>query len=181
MWFIEDPVTPLLPLALISLVCIGWWNSSRRAAPLGLLALCCLIAAAGFAIDGLVVTDAEHVANLSRQLVDDFVRQRPDGAEKFDPAAPHLKGLYLAGLKLVELRDVRMTDVSTQLTNEGTVARCRFRVNADVSLVGKGSAGRHPARFELVWTRSGEQWLVTDVVRLHPIKDEEMPPLATDR
>ena len=68
--------------------------------------------------------------------------------------------------------DIRVTDVSVQLTNEDSRAITHFRANATVSASGVGG-GYHPSRWELTWQKEGDEWKITRTKYLNVMTVDE--------
>jgi hypothetical protein len=175
MWFTEDPWPPMFACGLAALLAVAFWSNSKRAlhlaAAMGLLAL----GGAIFVAEQVIVTPAEQVEGLVAQLCDDFRRKSPATLEHISASAPELKLMCQGAMALVEVQDdLRLTDLSTKLTNDDSRAVCHFRANAGLSVAGYGDVGRQPSRFELTWAKEPAGWKVITIRRLHPIRNEEL-------
>lgn len=175
MWFTEDPWPPMFICGLGALLAVAFWSASKRAVhlllALGLLALGGII----YVAEQMILTPAEQVEALVAQLCNDFQRNDPATLDHFSDSAPELKLMAQAAMALVEIHDLRLTDMHTRLTNNNTRAICHFRANAGLSVRGFGEVGHQPARFELTWAKEPAGWKIVAVKRLNPIRDEEMP------
>jgi hypothetical protein len=166
MWFIEDALTPAAILAAAGVFAIlsGWSAGRTRTAVIGFLML--VLGAASFGIDAMILTERERLETELRQLCDDFRFKRAGTLDYF--ATPALKAMVTAALALVTVEDApRITDVRTEITNQGSRAQMHFRANATIK-VGGDYAGYQPTRFRLTWSREPDGWKIINVTRLHP-------------
>ncbi|MDZ4689314.1 MAG: hypothetical protein SH850_29920 [Planctomycetaceae bacterium] len=175
MWFTEDPWPPMFVCGLAALLAVAYWSNSKRVLHLvlavGLLALGAII----YVAEQVLVTPAEQVEALVAKLCDDFRHKSPATLDHFSDSAPELKLMCQGAMALVEIKDdLRLTDMSTKLTNDDSRAVCHFRANAGLSVAGFGDVGHQPARFELTWAKEPAGWKIITVRRLHPIRNEEL-------
>lgn len=173
MWFIEDALTPAAILAAAGVFTIlsGWSAGRGRIAAIGFLML--VLGAASFGVDAMFLTERERLETELRQLCDDFRNKRAGTLDYF--ATPALKAMVTAAMALVTVEDdPRITDVRTEITNEGSRAQMHFRANATINVQGFGQAGYQPSRFRLTWSREPEGWKIINVTRLHPVQDKEL-------
>lgn len=176
MWFTEDPWPPMLICGLAGLLAAAWFVSSRRLLAIGVAVLLFAAGAAIYFVELAIVTPAEEVEQLTVQLCHDFQQQKPQVLEAFSPSRPELRNQCAAALMLVKVDpDLRVTDLTSRVTNAGSRGVCRFRANATISLMGHGSVGHQPARFEITWAREPEGWKIIEVQRLHVLRDEPLP------
>ena len=179
MWFTENAWPPMLIAGLAALVCLALWNSNRRGLHL-VAALVCLLLCAGFYfLERAIVTEGERLQQLVVSLCDDFRNKRPATVNYFSDAAPENKMLVLGAMAIVTIHDdLRLTDFSTNLTNQNSRGTVYFRANATLSVVGAGDVGHQPARFALTFRREQGEWKIIEIERLHPLTGEKMPMLA---
>lgn len=179
MWFTEDPWPPMLLLGLGAIIAMAFWSSSKRVLPLGVAALCCVLAGGVYLLDAAIITPAEQVEGLVVRLCQEFRRKDPQALDHFSASAPELRALCATAMEMVEVDDdLRLTDFQTRVTNQDSRAVTHFRANATLRVQGFGSVGRQPARVELTWAKEGSDWKIIALRRLNPVKDEEMPVLA---
>lgn len=175
MWFTEDPWPPMLIFGLLGLIALGAWLSSKRLLYLSFAVAAILMAAGSYFLEQVIVTPGEQVEALVAQLCDEFRRKDPQVLTHFSAQSPELSLMCQTAMTLVEIDDdLRLTDFQTQVTNAGSRAVCHFRANATLNVAGFGKVGHQPARFELTWIREGDDWKISKVRRLHPLKDEEL-------
>lgn len=175
MWFTENPWPPMLLAGLAALVLLGVWNSSRRAIPLVAAIVCLLLGIGIFYLERSIETEGERLQKIVVALCDDFQHRRPATLNYFSNKAPATKALVLAAMALVEVGDdLRLTDFSTNVTNQNSRATVHFRANATISVVGQGPVGHQPARVVLTFQKEEDQWKIIEVERLHPISGEKM-------
>ena len=181
MWFTENAWPPMLIAGLAALVCFALWNSNRRGRHL-VTALVCLLLCAGFYfLERAIVTEGERLQQLVVSLCDDFRNKRPATVNYFSDAAPELKVLVLSAMALVKIHeDLRLTDFSTNLTNQNSRGTVHFRANATLSVTGHGKVGHQPARIVLTFQREQGEWKIIEVERLHPLTGEKIETLAQD-
>ncbi len=182
MWFTENAWPPMLIAGLAALVCLALWNSNRRGIHL-VAALVCLLLCAGFYfLERAIVTEGERLQQVVVSLCNDFRNKRvAETVNHFSNAAPGLKVQVLAAMAMVTIHDdLRLTDFSTNLTNQNSRGTVHFRANATLSEVGQGNVGHYPSRFVLTFQREQGEWKIIEVERLHPLTGEKMDTLASE-
>lgn len=161
--------TPLWLLGLLAITAVALWVSGNgrqekrlQYAAYGLIA----VAVALFLVSGFVDTDREKVAKRTRQVV--------EAVEKKDRAAlarllhPDVTLMWMRKQQIVDragtaVDEFRLSNVRT--TSLDTVQPNRAEVVVDVAVAATvESAGRDaPTTWELVWARSGNEWLLRDI------------------
>lgn len=174
MWFTENPWPPVLICCALSAAALATWFSRRETKWLT-LGLGGLLLAAGFWwLERQIVTDRERVEQLVVTLVDEFQRKDREAViAHFSPQAPEWRVLVGKALDLVEIKDVKVRDLSVRMTSNNAQAVSHFRANGTVIFAGNAS-GYQPSRWELTWRRERGEWKVIDVVRLNPLRDERL-------
>ena len=182
MWFTENAWPPMLIAGLAALVCLAMWNSNRRGLHL-VAALGCLLLCAGFYfLERAIVTEGERLQKIVVSLCDDFRHKRvAETLNHFSNAALKEKALVLGAMAMVDVHeDLRLTDFSTNLTNQNSRGTVHFRANATLSVPSQGYVGHHPARIVLTFQREQGEWKIIEVERLHPLTGEKMDMLSRD-
>ncbi len=175
-WLYENPLPELLICGVLAGVCaLAAFQKQRGAILIGTLLFLVLGVGAWF-LDRGVQTDREAVEFALHDLVADFQRNDLEGAlEHISPQEMGLRGLLELATHNVDIaEDYRITDVSTELSNENSIARTHFRVNATVSITGYGNQGRKPSRWEAQWQKTDEGWLMTDIAELDVVTGREV-------
>ncbi|MEK6262886.1 MAG: hypothetical protein AABP62_30170 [Planctomycetota bacterium] len=183
MWFTENAWPPMLIAGLAALVCLALWNSNRRRRHLVAAFVCLLLCPGFYFLERAIVTEGERLQQVVVSLCDDFRNKRvAETVNYFSDAAPELKVQALSGMALITIDDdLRLTDFSTNLTNQNSRGTVHFRANATLSYIGQGNLGRAPARFVLTFRREKGEWKIIEVERLNPLTGERMQLLATQR
>ena len=182
MWFTENAWPPMLIAGLATLVCLALWNSNRRGIHL-IAALICLLLCAGFYfLERAIVTEGERLQQIVVSLCNDFRNKRvAETVNHFSNAAFKEKALVLAAMAIVDVReDLRLTDFSTNLTNQNSRGTVHFRANATLAMPSQGDVGHYPSRFVLTFQREQGEWKIIEVERLHPLTGEKMQMLARE-
>ena len=189
MWFTEDAWSPIILCLVVGVIFFIAWSTTQR--PRFLTAIPVLIVAAIviYFAEQSIVTDRERVETTLNDLVATFVDEshsfgQPGTGATVEPkcldffSAQNIKDRtrVLAALLFVSVdEDLRVTDVSVQLTNENSRAITHFRANATVT--GGGFSGYHPSRWELTWQKEAGEWKVTRTKFLNIMTgDEQMIP-----
>lgn len=174
MWFTENPWPPVLICVVLSVAALATWVSRRQTQWLALGSLALLLAAGIWWLERRIVTDREQVEQLVVTLVDEFQRKDREAVlSHFSPQAPEWSLLVGKALDLVEIKDVKVRDLSVRMTSNNAQAVSHFRANGTVIFAGNAS-GYQPSRWELTWRRERGEWKIIDVVRLNPLRDEPL-------
>ncbi len=174
MWFTENPWPPIVISALIALVFLGMWNSNRRGLhlviALGFIGLCFVL----YPLERSIITEGERVQLRVEQLCYDF-RDKKDIRGYVSDTREDLKTLFEEAGQLITIQsDLRLSDFSTRLLNEGQRATVHFRANATVRIRDAGDVGYQPARLILTLEREKGEWKIIEVERLNPINGKRM-------
>ncbi|HVW02762.1 MAG TPA: hypothetical protein VHB77_20560 [Planctomycetaceae bacterium] len=172
-WLTENPWPVAILCGLAALVFVGIWSSNKRAAHLLAALVCLLIGASLFVIEGLIQTDAERVEQDVHRLVDAFERKDLEQVNAMiSPQLDTLRTSIATAAKMVDVKAIRVSDLSVEMREHHTRAISQFRANGEV--VFGGSMHHAATRWRITWERDGEKWIVTRVVRLDPIRNEEV-------
>jgi len=176
-WLTENPWPLAILCGLVALVFIVLWSNNKRGAHLLAALVCVFLAAVVFVAESMVQTDAERVELQVHRLVEAF--ERKDIDEVFSMLSPQLDKLRTAvktASGMVDVKEIRVSDLSVELREHHTRAISQFRANG--TIVVSGSTHHAATRWRMTWERDGERWIVTRVSRLDPIRDEEVPLLS---
>ena len=175
MWFIEDPWPPLFIGTLCGIVLLVVWAANARRSMLRGGLLCLLIGGSAWPIDMLVVTDAEQVELLVTDLADSVVAGNIEATlSHISEREVALRLAVTAGMNLVTVQNVRITDTSVEMLADNSRAKVHCRANGTLS-IGNVSMSRHfPSRWNLTWQREGDEWKIIEVQRLNVVTGEEV-------
>ncbi|RPI74071.1 MAG: hypothetical protein EHM42_15760 [Planctomycetaceae bacterium] len=174
MWFTENPWPPVLICCVLAAAALATWVSQRQMKWLyvGLGGL--LLAVGLWQLERKIVTDRERVEQLVVDLVKEFQnKDREAVLAHFSPQALLWREMVSRAFDLVEIKDVRVTDLAVRMTAQNSEALSHFRANGTVVFAGAAS-GYQPSRWQLTWRRESGEWKVIDVVRLNPLRDEPL-------
>lgn len=187
MWFTEDAWSPIIACVLLAALCfvIAWMAQKPKL--LSAVALLLVAAVAIFFVEQAIVTDLEHVEGQLIELVDTFVREtqanpkaaQPQCVRFFSERNDRDKARIAAAVALVRVDSVRVTDVQTKVTNQGTRAITLFRANGTVSIGSEG--GQYPTRWELSWQKEAGEWRITTTRMLNAVNGTEIGIPRVDR
>lgn len=163
-WLYENPLPELLICGVLAAAfMVVALQKQRGVFLLGTLAFLLLGGALWF-LDRGRKTDREAVEFAVHDIVLNFEQNDIDGTLKYiSPRAIALRTRATLGIQLVDVEDVRVTDVSVDFSNQNSIARSHFRVNATVSLESRGSIGHQATRWRAQWQKSDQGWLMTDI------------------
>lgn len=174
MWFTENPWPPILIAGVLALICLAVWSSSRRSLFL-MLAIAFGASCGGiYFLERAIVTEGERVQQRVVQLCEDFRDKKPVVLDYVSDSRPALKVLFGTALATVTIRDLRLSDFQSTVTNENSRATVHFRANATVNVVGYGDVGYQPARLILTFQREKGEWKIIEVERLNPLNGKRM-------
>ena len=165
------------PLAIAFLLGAAFcaWNASRTQTGIAwkLCGVCLLLAVLPFVTDQLVETDREQV---TEHLVELAEAVRSNNTSKVLGFVKGMDGdahqTVEEGMKRVNIRSLRIKDVRIDASSgEGT---SDFRANGSVDVTGIVSDKHVATRWVLDWSRLGDEWKVTKITRLDPLKGEPM-------
>jgi hypothetical protein len=196
MWFTETAWPPAILLCVAAVLFFVGWLSRRKAAflagAIGCLALCGVV----FVIEQQIVTEREKVEQRLLEFTAAFQRdslrqgvanlllggREPECFQMIGAHADEVRRMAAQALAMVDVADdVRISDVRTKLTNQGSRAITQFRASATVSAGGYNSGGRQPTRWEVTWQREQGTWKIIRVTRLHFMTGQELQNPFTTR
>lgn len=179
-WFTETIWPPLIVLAAGALALTALWQQRKQAVYLGGVAAIALACVAIYFVELRIVTPREEV----EQAVLEITRAYQQGDAVATKAlisrqALNLQALAARAIEVVRVaEDMRISDISTQLSSKETRATTRFRLNATISLNGPNSQEVYrdfqPTRWESTWQREKEGWKLIKIQELDPITGEEL-------
>lgn len=184
MWFTEDAWSPIVVMAVATIICFIAWSSTQRPRYLAVIGILIFAALMTYFAEQVIVTDSEKVEVELTDLIDTFIAES-QAIKKFDQAQiiqcerffseqnTADKARVRAALVIARVdNDTRITDVQVRLTNENTRAITHFRANGTVSTSTTG--GSHFAsRWEMTWQKEGGEWKITRTRMLNPMNGEE--------
>ena len=172
-WLTENPWPLAIICGLAAIVFIVLRSSNKRAAHLLAALDCVFLAAAVFVAESMIQTDAERVEQQVQRLVDAF--EQKDIDQVYSMISPQLDSLRAAirtASNMAGVKDIRVSELSVDMRELHTRAISQFRA---IGAVVSGGSNHHAAtRWRMTWERDGDKWIVTRVVRLDPIRDEEV-------
>lgn len=163
-WLYENPLPEICVCAVLAAgFVIATIRSQRGVYLVGAVAFVLLGLGAWF-LDRNRETDREAVHAAVYKIVDRFQQDDLDGTlALISPRATDLRSLAQNGIERFDVQDVRVTDVSIELTNENSIGSAHFRVNATVSREDGPSVGHRATRWRARWQKSDQGWLMTDL------------------
>lgn len=177
MWFTEDPLPPLFICGIAALVFFWWWWTTSQKALLQCGIAAVVLAGVIFVVEGLIITDSERVEAAVVDIAHAFRdKDLSRTLSHFSDDALVERALVSGAINIVEIEDdLRITDASVQMLDNGTRATIRFRANATAKYFQNKDRAR--TRWEFAFERQGDEWKVTGIKRMHLIKDEYLDPL----
>lgn len=178
MWFTETAIPPMVICSAIAAILFILWYQRRLGKFLIGSLLMVLVTVGFYVLEQSIVTPRERVEADLYQLIDAFQKKEQETTLSYiSPRANQLQDMVKLALTLVTLNDdLRITDVSTQMKSEDSVAIIHFRANG-TAMYG-GVSGKQPTRWELTWQKMGGEWKVTAATRLNPITGEPLRPFS---
>jgi ketosteroid isomerase-like protein len=178
MWFTETPWPPFA-------ICVGigafllyrFWTTQRATFLVAALVLSGLSSVIFF-IEQAIVTEAEQIEANVLLLADAVEQGDVEATLRFlSPREEQMRSRIGGAMAMYDIDDLRITDLHVRMQADNSIGISHFRANGTVS--GKASGvGTHVAtRWELTWRRVEDDWKITEVTRLHPIRDNETIPL----
>lgn len=178
MWITETAIPPMVICSIIAVVLFVYWYLRQQTKyAIGCVVMIGAIVAFYF-VELKIVTERERVEADLYGLINAFENQEVDPTMSYiSLQAKPLRGLVQTALKLVTIEgELRITDVSTELKSENSIATTHFRANGTATF--SGVSGSTPTRWELTWQKMGGEWKVTKATRLNPITGEPIGPMA---
>lgn len=163
-----------LCLAIATLICLIVWTRHRGKIAFSLALIFGVLTVVVLAIDLSITTENEVVARRLTQLTSLFEAKSPETLGMISAQSPELREMVNAGMKIATVRDLRISDLTTRFTTDGSRAMVEFRISGDMDLVGFGNVGRQPAKFDTVWVKEEGLWKLLRVVRKNPLNDSPM-------
>jgi hypothetical protein len=163
-WLYENPLPELTICGVLALAAgLVALKKQRGVFLLGTLAFLLLGGALWF-LDHSRQTDREAVEFAVHDIVLNFQQNDLEGTLKYiSPQAIALRATATLALQIVDVEDVRVTDVSVDFSNQKSIAHSHFRVNATASLERRGSVGHQATRWRAEWQKSDQGWLMIDI------------------
>ena len=174
MWFTETPWPPILILAVIAAGFGAAFISTQRARLILPILVLAVLAIGIYVIEEQIVTERERVETSIHEVAAAFERQDMNGTlAYFSEQALLLRAIAANAVLGVQVQDdLRITDVSVELSNSESRAKSHFRANGSFSVMGFGDVGHQPTRWNVDWQKEGGEWRIVNVQRLDPINGE---------
>lgn len=166
-----------IPVSILSLgTLIGLIIWARHPGLLGkLLVFICAPLAIGIAIwDVVTISENERVAAQLTGIASAFEAKDPNIGRFVSAQSPEVLMMIQSGMKTVDARDIRLSEMNIRFTTDGSRAIVNFRASADLNVNGLGGVGRQPGSFETIWTREDNAWKLMRVNRKNPINGQAM-------
>ena len=178
MWFTETPWPPIIGLAALAAGFAAAFISTQRARYIMPILLLAAVAIVVYVVEQQIVTERERVEQSITDVAAAFQRRDVDGTlAHFSEHAILLKGLVMTALAAVQVQDdLRITDVSIAMRNADSRASSHFRANGTFDVVGYGTVGHQPTRWNVDWQKEAGEWRIIKVERLDPVTGEPMDP-----
>jgi hypothetical protein len=184
MWFTEDAWSPIVVLAVATIISFIAWYSTQRPRYLAVVGILIFAALMSYFVEQVIVTDSEKVEAELTDLIDTFIAES-QAISKLDQAQVIQcerffseqntidKARVRAALVVVRVEnDTRITDVQIRLTNENTRATTHFRANGTVATSTAGG-GHFASRWKMTWQKEGGEWKITRTRMLNPMSGED--------
>ena len=184
MWFTEDAWSPIVVIAVATIICLIAWSSTQRPRYLTGVGILIFAALMTYFVEQVIVTDSEKVETELTDLIDTFIvesqaiskldQTQVIECERFFSEQNTIdKARVRAALVVARVEnDTRITDVQTRLTNENTRAITHFRANGTVGTSTTGG-GHFASRWEMTWQKEGGEWKITSTRMLNPMNGED--------
>ncbi|WP_417380263.1 hypothetical protein [Gimesia sp.] len=178
MWFTETAIPPMVVCSAIAAILFIQWYQRRLGKFLIGSLIMVLVTVGFYLLEISIVTPRERVEADLYDLIDAFQHKEQEKTlDYISPRAVQLQGVVKLAMELVTLDDdLRITDVSTVMKAEDSLATIHFRANGTAMYGGVSS--RQPTRWELTWQKMGGEWKVTEATRLNPITGETLRPFS---
>jgi ketosteroid isomerase-like protein len=175
MWFTETPWPPFLICSVISAAYFAQWYVHRRPRQLFVAAAFMGVGGLVVLVERLIVTEAERVENNVYALARAFQAGDADRCAEFfsdQDAKDRDTVRNVAGMTKVE-GNIRITDLTVQVTSGGGHATSTFRASATVNF--QNQHGHGATRWELTWQHEGRDWKIVRLRRLRFMGEGELP------
>ena len=172
MYYLADNPWPLVVLFLATAI-MGLLVGGPRGRLVGGVAL--LLAVGVYLLEQQLISAGERVEITVNEMLNNFKSRDLDAIiAQIDPAKEPIANVAAQGLDMVDLSaDFHINKVEVTLESEDR-AIAFVRANGNVTLRQGGGGGRLPNYWKTVWIRQGEEWVLTDYTRLHPINGTEI-------
>lgn len=170
-WLFENPLPELLICGVLAIgFVIATMQKQRGIFLLGTVAFM-LLGLGAWLVDRGVQTDREAVVESLFDMIISYQKKDAEGTLKhISPQAVEIRMLVMGSMDFLTVQDdLHITDVSVVFTNENSIAKSHFRVNATVTMEQYGATEQAVSRWEATWQKTGEGWLLTGIDELDPI------------
>lgn len=171
MWFTENAWQPMLLFTLLAMIAGMVWYRRLQSRYLIAMVCCLVMVAATWVIERSVVTARERVHDSVVGIVTAFQQRDLDLTVSYvSNQAEDLKTLIGTAHNLVEVKDdMRLTAIETELLNQNTRAKSKFRVNATIKALHGDYTGYQPTHWEMTWQLEEGEWRMINLLKLDPI------------
>ncbi|MBX3439452.1 MAG: hypothetical protein KF861_18330 [Planctomycetaceae bacterium] len=129
---------------------------------------------ATYAVEQLIVTDRERIEAALHEMAAAFERRDRDAVlSSISPQQDELRTMVSRAFETVTAVDhLHLTDVSVDVTSQGTRATSHFRANGRFQIALYGDIGHRATRWSFSWQREAGEWRIHRIQRLNPITGE---------
>lgn len=171
MWLTENAWQPMLFLTLIGMALgMVWYRRLQKRYLMGMV-VCFLLAGMTWFVEKQVVTEKEKVYASVIGITTAFGERDLDKTVSFvSQRSQDLRLLIGTAYNLVEFdKDMRVTDIEIEMTNNMSRAKTRFRVNGTIKALKQNYSGHQPTRWEATWQVEAGEWEMIDIIQLDPV------------
>lgn len=171
MWFTENAWQPMLLFTLLAMIAGMVWYRRLQSRYLISMTCCLIIVGATWGIERSVVTARERVHDSVTGIVTAFQQRDLDRTVSYvSKQSEDLKLLIGTAHNLVEVKDdMRLTAIETELLNQNTRAKSKFRVNATVKQLHGDYTGHQSTHWETTWQLEEGDWRLINILQLDPV------------
>jgi ketosteroid isomerase-like protein len=175
MWFTDTPWPPIVVCVVIGAFLLYGFSATQRSIFLVGVAVLLGLMVGIYFIEQAVVTEAERIEANVLRLADAVKQGDVERTLSFlSPREDKMRARIAAALALYDIGDdMRITDLHVRMQADNSIGISHFRANG--TIIGKASSlgGRGATRWELTWRRVEDDWKITQITRLHPIRNNE--------
>ena len=179
MWFTETPWPPILICLAIGAFLVYRFSVTQRSVFLGAALAMVGLSAGIYFIEQAVITESERIEAKVYLLADAVQQGDIEGTLNFlSPRADKMRARIGGAMALYEIDDdLRITDLQVRMTAENSLGISVFRANGTVTGKGSGFSGPARTRWQMTWHREAGEWKITEIIRLHFIRNNETIPM----
>lgn len=183
MTYLTENPWPLAILLAIVAMFFGWLAlRSGQEKHRKIAIIIALLAVVPFITDQLITTDREAITRTLFELRDAVVSGNAQAALAFVDGGENIPGSTAEqvqrGMDLVNVHD-DMRLKSIQVEASGGKATAEFRANGTIDVKNVATERYAPTRWRLTWVKRADDWKITVVERLDPLKGEVIDVFAS--